>query len=50
MAGADTIKHGREFSRTFAGPGWQPETDQGVQDLCAVQKTTWGKLGYKPTH
>ena len=38
MAGTDTIKHGREFSRTFAGPGWQPETDQGVQDLCACKR------------
>lgn len=48
--GTDTIKHAREFSRTFAGPGWQPETDQGFQDLYAMQKATWGKLGYPPTH
>ena len=48
--GTDTIKHGREFSRKFAGPGWQPQTDQGFQDLYAMQKATWGKLGYQPTH
>jgi prepilin-type N-terminal cleavage/methylation domain-containing protein/prepilin-type processing-associated H-X9-DG protein len=48
--GTDTIKHGREFARTFAGPGWQPETDQGFQDLYTMQKATWGKLGYEPTH
>jgi prepilin-type N-terminal cleavage/methylation domain-containing protein/prepilin-type processing-associated H-X9-DG protein len=48
--GTDTIKHGREFARTFAGAGWQPQTDAGFQDLYAVQKATWGKLGYQPTH
>lgn len=50
MADADTIKHGRKFFRTFAGPGWQPETDQGFQDLYALQKATWSKLGYEPSH
>jgi prepilin-type N-terminal cleavage/methylation domain-containing protein/prepilin-type processing-associated H-X9-DG protein len=48
--GVDTIKHGREFERTFAGPGWQPSTNEGFDDLYAVQKATWGKLGYQPTH
>ena len=48
--GTDTIKHGREFSRKFAGPGWQPETDEGFHDLYAMQKATWGKLGYQLTH
>ena len=48
--GIDTIKRGRSFSRTFGGPGWQPDSDEGFRDLYLVQKATWGKLGYSPTH
>jgi prepilin-type N-terminal cleavage/methylation domain-containing protein/prepilin-type processing-associated H-X9-DG protein len=48
--GTDTIKHAREMTRTFSETRWQPETDQGFQDLYAMQKATWGKLGYQPTH
>jgi len=48
--GTDTIKHAREMTRTFSETRWQPETDDGFQDLYAVQRATWGKLGYPPTH
>jgi prepilin-type N-terminal cleavage/methylation domain-containing protein/prepilin-type processing-associated H-X9-DG protein len=48
--GVDTIKHGREMFRTFSETRWQPETDQGFQDLYAMQRATWGKLGYQPSH
>jgi prepilin-type N-terminal cleavage/methylation domain-containing protein/prepilin-type processing-associated H-X9-DG protein len=48
--GTDTIERGREFDRTFGGPGWTPKTDQGFQDLYQIQKATWGQLGYEPTH
>jgi prepilin-type N-terminal cleavage/methylation domain-containing protein/prepilin-type processing-associated H-X9-DG protein len=48
--GADTLKHGREANRTFAGPGWVPQTDAGFHELYRVQKATWGRLGYTPSH
>jgi prepilin-type N-terminal cleavage/methylation domain-containing protein len=48
--GLDTVGHGREYARMFAGPGWVPRTDAGFQDLYRMQKTTWSKLGYEPTH
>ncbi len=48
--GIDTVRHGRKVDRGFSGAGWVPESDEGFQDLYLVQKSTWGKLGYKPNH
>jgi prepilin-type N-terminal cleavage/methylation domain-containing protein/prepilin-type processing-associated H-X9-DG protein len=48
--GIDTIKHGREIAREFSEQRWQPQSEPGFQDLYALQKATWGKLGYRPTH
>ncbi len=48
--GIDTILRGRQFNHTFGGPGWQPDSDEGFRDLYNIQKATWGKLGYNPTH
>jgi len=48
--GPDTIERGRLLDRRYAGPGWVPKTDAGFKDLYCVQKATWGKLGYEPTH
>jgi prepilin-type N-terminal cleavage/methylation domain-containing protein/prepilin-type processing-associated H-X9-DG protein len=48
--GTDTIKHGREMIRTFSETRWQPHTAEGFEDLYAMQRATWGKLGYQPTH
>jgi len=48
--GPDTVKHGRTLDRRYAGPGWVPKMDAGFKDLYRVQKATWGKLGYEPTH
>ena len=48
--GIDTIKHGRSLEHGHAGAGWGPHTDQGFDDLYWLQKATWGKLGYTPTH
>jgi prepilin-type N-terminal cleavage/methylation domain-containing protein/prepilin-type processing-associated H-X9-DG protein len=48
--GLDTIIYGRSVERTYGGPMWKPRTDAGFQDLYRIQKATWGKLGYDPTH
>ena len=48
--GIDTIKHGRSLEHGHAGAGWVPNTVQGFYDLYWIQKATWGKLGYTPTH
>ncbi len=47
--GADTVEKGRLLDRRYA-TGWAPTTDEGFHDLYRVQKATWGKLGYEPTH
>ena len=47
--GIDTIKRGREVVRGHAGD-WTPQTQEGFEDLYLMQKGTWGKLGYSPTH
>ena len=48
--GTDTIEHGRLLDRRYAGPGWVPKSDEGFHDLYRLQRATWGKLGYDPTH
>jgi len=48
--GIETIKHGRDLQRGHAGSGFVPTSSDGYQDLYWMQKSTWGRLGYKPTH
>jgi prepilin-type N-terminal cleavage/methylation domain-containing protein/prepilin-type processing-associated H-X9-DG protein len=48
--GTETIKHARDFENQGPQVGWVPTTDQGYQDLYAMQRGCWGKLGYVPTH
>jgi len=48
--GIDTIKRGRSLQRGHLGAGWVPDSADGYQDLYWLQKATWGKLGYNPTH
>ena len=48
--GIDTIKRGRSLERGHAGAGWVPESHDGYQDLYWLQKATWSKLGYAPSH
>jgi prepilin-type N-terminal cleavage/methylation domain-containing protein/prepilin-type processing-associated H-X9-DG protein len=48
--GTDTIKHGRDLERGHSGAGWVPQTGDGFEDLYWMQKCTWGKLGYTPSH
>ena len=48
--GIDTIKRGRSLERGHAGAGWVPDSSDGFQDLYWIQKATWGKLGYTPSH
>jgi prepilin-type N-terminal cleavage/methylation domain-containing protein/prepilin-type processing-associated H-X9-DG protein len=47
--GIDTIKHGRTVERGHTGD-WTPQTTEGFQDLYKMQRGTWGKLGYTPSH
>jgi len=47
--GTDTIKRARDQENQHAG-NWVPESDQGFDDLYAMQAGCWGKLGYTPTH
>jgi prepilin-type processing-associated H-X9-DG protein len=47
--GIDTIKQGRNRNRMHAGQ-LAPETPEGFEDLYRLQKATWGRLGYTPTH
>ena len=47
--GSDTVKRGKSVVRGHKGH-WTPETSDGFQDLYKMQKATWGKLGYNPTH
>ena len=48
--GIETIKNGRNLSRTHQGAGFVPSSSEGYDDLYWMQKGTWGKLGYTPTH
>jgi len=48
--GIDTIHRGRSLERGHLGAGWVPDSYDGYQDLYWMQKATWGKLGYPPSH
>jgi len=48
--GIDTIQRGRSLERGHGGAGWVPDSYDGYQDLYWIQKATWGKLGYNPSH
>jgi prepilin-type N-terminal cleavage/methylation domain-containing protein/prepilin-type processing-associated H-X9-DG protein len=50
--GTDTIKRGKA-ALAFSQDWWEdttPETPEGFQDLYWMQKGTWGRLGYTPSH
>jgi prepilin-type processing-associated H-X9-DG protein len=46
---ADTIKRARDMENQHSS-NWTPTSDQGFEDLYAMQRGCWGKLGYTPTH
>jgi len=48
--GIETIIHGREVDRGHTGAGFVPNSFDGYQDLYWMQRSTWGRLGYTPTH
>jgi prepilin-type N-terminal cleavage/methylation domain-containing protein/prepilin-type processing-associated H-X9-DG protein len=48
--GIETIQNGRDLERGHAGAGFVPTSSDGYQDLYWMQKSTWGRLGYNPTH
>ncbi len=48
--GTDTIKHARDYENMNPLVGWVPTSDQGYEDLYAVQRGCWGKLNYTPSH
>jgi len=48
--GIETIKNGRELTRTHMGAGFVPTSSDGYDDLYWMQKSTWGRLGYTATH
>jgi len=48
--GLDTVKMGRQRERGHPGNHYPPETAEGFDDLYRLQKNTWGKLGYTPSH
>jgi len=47
--GIDTINIGRQRDRTHPGQ-FAPETPEGFEDLYRLQKATFGRLGYIPSH
>jgi len=47
--GIDTRQQGKNRDRTHPGQ-FQPETEEGYQDLYRLQRATFGRLGYSPTH
>ena len=47
--GLDTVKAGRSRDRNHPG-NFAPETAEGFQDLYRLQKATFGRLGYQPSH
>ena len=47
--GIDTIKRARNVERDHQG-NWTPTSEAGYRDLYRMQRGTWGKLGYTPTH
>jgi len=48
--GADTVKMGRDRDRGHPGNNYSPQSPEGFQDLYRIQKATFGKLGYQPSH
>ncbi len=48
--GIDTIKTGRDSDRGHPGSHYSPESLDGFQDLYRLQKATFGRLGYQPSH
>ena len=47
--GTDTIKRARSEENRHTS-NWTPETPAGYRDLYRMQRGTWGRLGYTPTH
>ena len=47
--GTDTIKRARDEENRHTS-NWVPQSADGFQDLYAMQRGCWGKLGYTPTH
>jgi prepilin-type N-terminal cleavage/methylation domain-containing protein/prepilin-type processing-associated H-X9-DG protein len=47
--GTDTLEIGQGADRTKAA-AQAPTTEAGYMDLYRLQKATWGRLGYAPTH
>ena len=47
--GTDTIKRAREVETGHQG-NWTPTTRAGFMDLYRMQRGTWGRLGYTPSH
>jgi len=48
--GTDTIKHARDYENRDPDTAWRPTSDEGYNDLYAIQRGCWGKLGYTPSH
>ena len=57
--GRETVEMPRELQRRYGGerfdevlteegrgPGYEPQTEDGLYDLQRLQKATWGRLGY----
>ena len=47
--GIDTRRQGKNRDRSHPGQ-FQPETTEGYHDLHRLQRATFGRLGYTPTH
>jgi prepilin-type processing-associated H-X9-DG protein len=47
--GIDTIKRARDVETGHQG-NWTPQSEAGYRDLYRMQRGTWGRLGYTPTH
>jgi prepilin-type N-terminal cleavage/methylation domain-containing protein/prepilin-type processing-associated H-X9-DG protein len=48
--GTDTIKQARRKENEGPNVNWVPQTEEGFQDLYAMQRGCWGSLGYFPNH
>ena len=47
--GTDTIQRARDEENRHTS-NWTPQTPAGYRDLYRMQRGTWGKLDYTPTH
>lgn len=45
--GLETIQQGRNNERRWSGDFF-PRTEEGIEDVQWVQRSEWGKLGYRP--